>query len=187
MRVAFLANPIPDYLQDLVFHGLATLLGPANVVEYPPLERYHSRAPEGTKYPQLWFDFPEPPRTSFRETVAAADVVVVGSLRPEVRTYVEELLTLRPRPPIVHLDGEDDFYVRRISTLVDLYCKREILLGGLTSAGRLRLARLRRRLRVRDGAARPLHERIAIARTTTPGLVSLPLGWIGPTFDREPL
>src|SRR5690242_9191790 len=132
MRILFLADPGPDYLQDVAFHGLASLLPRGDVVEYPPLERYHSAPPAGTAYPQLWFEFPRPERLPFRDAVAAADAVVVGSLRSGIRAHVGELLDLRRRPPVVHLDGEDDFYVRGVRSRVEVYCKREILL----SAGR---------------------------------------------------
>src|SRR4051794_11594038 len=156
VRIAFLANPVYDYLQDVVFHGLASLLGPKNVVEFPPLPRYHGVRPAETDYPQLCFDFPEPPRASFRELIESSDAVVVGSLRSGIRALIGELLDLEERPPVVHLDGEDDFFVRAVQSHVDVYCKREILVRG-------RLAAWRHALR-RHSSADPLNGFARVAR-----------------------
>jgi len=187
VRIAFLANSVVDYLQDLVFHGLVTLLGAENVVEYPPLARYHSPPPPDALRPHFWFDFPEPDRAaSLRETVLGADAVVIGSLRSDVRPLVDEVLQLRPRPPIVHLDGEDDPYVLGVRSRVEVYCKREILLPGTVGFAREALRRahrvVRKPLENRDLLADP----VAIARSRDRGLVPLPFGWVGPLPARRP-
>jgi hypothetical protein len=180
MRVAYLANPACDYLQDLVYHGLATVLGPENVSEFPPLDRYHCPPPVGETYPQLWFGFPEPPRLSFRETVLSSDAVVIGSLRSGVRALVDELLTFDQRPPIVYLDGEDHFFVLGIRTQVEIYFKRELVLPGAASRvgeGARKLHRLiRKRKEVRD----PLADHVGVAWAGNDRLRPLPFAWVGP-------
>ena len=184
MRIVFLANPIADYLQDTVFHGLATILGSDNVIEYPALPRYHSGATPGPGYPAYRLDFPEPPRPSFREAVAAADAVVIGSLREGVRGHVEELLSMRSTPPIALLDGEDDFYVRRIHSRVDVYCKRETLVSGWGPAAYMTLRRMYRRLR-RRAPSDPLAQFVRPALARDRSLVPLPFAWTGPLRERR--
>lgn len=179
MRIVFLANPVEDFLQDLVYHGLASILGPENVVECPPLDRYHLRPPAETRHPQLWFDLPEPPRTTLREAVLAADAVVVGSLRSGIRELVAEVLELEGRPPVVYIDGEDDSDVLAVLPRVDVYFKREILLTGVRN--RLREARRRRRdQRERHEADDSPAAPIGIAWASDTRLRPLPLGWVGP-------
>jgi Glycosyl transferases group 1 len=186
VRIAFLANPVYDHLQDMVFHGLASILGPENVVEYPPLGRYRSQAPPGAPHPSLWFDFPEPPRASLRETVLSADAVVIGSLRAGIRSLVDEVFELQPRTPVVYLDGEDDFYVLGIRSRVDVYCKREILLPGNRSVVREGVRRVHRRLRRRLENRDPLADPVSVARSRDRGLVPLTFGWPGPLPQRGP-
>jgi hypothetical protein len=179
LRILFLANPVCDYLQDLLYHGLISILGPENVVELPRVERYHSAPPSDTTYPHLWFDVPEPPRTPLREAVDAADAIVVGSLRDGIRDLVDEILDLRSRPPVVFVDGEDDSDVLAIVGRVDLYFKRELLLPGL--ANRLREARRRRRdERPREHDDDELRAPVGPAWAGDGRLRPLPLGWVGP-------
>jgi hypothetical protein len=188
LRIAFIANPVYDYLQDAVFHGLASILGPENVVEYPPLERYHAPPPPDARCPQLWLDLPEPPREpSLRETVLSADAVVIGSLREGIRGLVHEIIELRPRPPVVHLDGEDDFFVLGIRSRVDVYCKREILLPGGASVTRELARRVHRLLRSRRENRDPLADPVCVARSRDRRLVPLPLAWVGPLPERRPV
>jgi len=188
VRIVFLANPVHDYLQDAVFHGLVTLLGPENVVEVPPLERYHAPPPGDSPHPHLWFDFPEPERPrSFREAVLGADAVVVGSLRSGIRGLVSELLSLRGRPPVAFLDGEDDFYVLGVRPHVDVYLKREIVLPWTASRARDAMRRAHRLARRRKENRDPLADPVSVARAGDPRLVPLPFGWIGRLVDRGPI
>jgi len=186
VRIAFLANPGHDHLQDIVFHGLVSILGPENVVEYPPLDRYRSPAQPGELHPQLWFDFPEPPRAPLRETVLSADAVVIGSLRAGIRGLLDEVLDLDPRPPIVYLDGEDDFYVLGIRSRVEVYCKREILLPSGASVAREAMRRVHRLLRKPLENRDPLADPVSVARSRDRSLVPLPFGWPGPLPESRP-
>jgi hypothetical protein len=179
VRIVYLANPVCDYLQDLLYHGLASILGPEHVVEFPRLDRYHLPPPPDTLHPQLWFAFQDPPRPPFREAVLDADAVVIGSLRSGVRKLVDEVLEIEGRPPIVYVDGEDDSDVLAVLHRVDLYFKRELLLPGLVN--RLREANRRRRdRRVREATADSLTARVGVAWAGARRLHPLPLAWVGP-------
>lgn len=59
MKILFLANEVPDYLQDLVFHGLVTMLGPENVFEYPRIERFHRPPPDFRYSAMHYLDLPD--------------------------------------------------------------------------------------------------------------------------------
>jgi hypothetical protein len=187
VRIVFLANPVHDYLQDSVFHGLVSILGPGNVVEYPPLERYHSPAPPDTPHPHLWFPFPESSRASLRDLVDWADWIVIGSLRSGVRAAVGEVLALRRRPPIALLDGEDEIFVLRAVTRVDRYFKREILASRAEGMPREALRRAHRLLRKPFENRDPLADPICVARSGDGRLIPLPLAWIGAVPERRPV
>src|SRR5439155_22813426 len=132
------------------------------------------------------FACPEEPRGSLRETVSSADAVVIGSLRTGIRGLVDEVLDLESRPPVVFLDGEDDFYVLGIRSRVEVYCKREILLPGNRSVAREAVRRMHRRLGKRLENRDPLADPISVARSRDQGLVPLPFGWPGPLPKRGP-
>jgi hypothetical protein len=179
VRIVYLANPVEDFLQDLLYHGLASRLGSENVIEFPPLERYHRPAPDDARHPQLWFSFPEPPRVPLREAALSADAVVVGSLRSGIRGLVDEVLDLEGRPPIVYVDGEDDSDVLGVVSRVDVYFKRELLLTGALNRAR-EIRRRRRDQRERPDVDDPLRAPIGIAWAGDSRLRPLPLGWVGP-------
>ena len=186
VRITFLANPVHDYLQDTVFHGLVSLLGPENVVEFPRLDRYHSPPPDDALHPDLWFEFPEPrrPRT-FANAVRSSDAVVIGSLRSGIRALVGDLLAMRHRPPVVFLDGEDDFFVLGVRRHVDLYFKREIVLPGTASRAREVLRRAHRAARKHREHRDPLADPVSVARVGDRRLRPLTFGWLGPTLERR--
>jgi hypothetical protein len=187
VRIAFLANPVHDYLQDAVFHGLASLLGPDNVIEHPPLKRYHSPPPPDTPHPHLWFDFPEPEHPDLRELVQWADAIVIGSLRSGIRDAVGQVLALARRPPVALLDGEDDAFVRGAVSRVDVYFKREILAGRGAGTPREILRRGHRALRKRVENRDPLADPVGLARAGDRRLTPLPLAWIGGLPERRPI
>jgi hypothetical protein len=186
--VAFLGDE-DDYLQDVVFHGLATVLGPANVIEYPPIARYHGEPPPNWQgadhWAQLWFTFSQPPPITLRELLATADAVVIGSIGPKNLLAVKDALSTRRRIPVVFIDGADDFYVRRIHSLVDVYCKREVLLRGAASHSREVARRAHRLLRRRREQRDPLLDQTHVARASNRGLVPLPFAWIGELPSRS--
>jgi hypothetical protein len=186
VRILFLANPVHDYLQDAVYHGLVSLLGVENVIEYPPLDRYHSPPPNDALYPHVWFDFPEPPRAALPELVGWADAVVLGSLRPGVRSAVDEVLNMTPRPPIALLDGEDDPFVLGVVSHLDFYFKREILTSSVTGLPREVVRRVHSCIRKPFETRDPLRTPIRVARASDRRLIPLPLAWIGPLPVPQP-
>ena len=186
MRILFLANPVHDYLQDAVYHGLVSLLGVESVIEYPPLDRYHSPPPHDALYPHVWFDFPEPPRAALPELVGWADAVVLGSLRPGVRSAVDEVLKMSSRPPVALLDGEDDPFVLGVVSRIDVYFKREILASSTAGAPREILRRVHRLARKPFETRDPLRSPVRVARASDRRLTPLPLAWIGQLPEPQP-
>jgi hypothetical protein len=79
VRLLFLAGREPDYLQDVLYHGLVTLLGADNVVEYPENARYHGCARADPKVPMLSFHFPRASTPDLRELVTWADAIVIAA------------------------------------------------------------------------------------------------------------
>ena len=177
MRILYLANPGPDYLQDAVFHGLVQILGAENVVDLPVNPQYHGARPDG-RFAMLGFDIPARGVTTLQTALHDADGVVIGSLRDEIRPLVAEALASRALPPTVFLDGEDDPYVRGIHRFVDHYCKREMLLRAPRLRARMPARRAFHALRRRPAWADPLTREISVATSSTRGIEPLPFGII---------
>jgi hypothetical protein len=180
VRLLFLAGRDPDYLQDALFHGLVTLLGADNVVEYPENARYHGGMPADPRLPMLSFDFPRVARAELPELVASAGAIVIASLRDSVVAEVRQVLELRGSTPAVFVDGEDDPYVRGIASRVDLYFKRETLRRSFRLRARMPARRIYHRRRYPELWRDPLSREIAVAR---PGaVVPLPFGIVDVGF-----
>jgi hypothetical protein len=174
MRILYLSNPSPDYLQDALYHGLTELLGTENVVDFPSNPQYHGESRDD-RFSMLAFSFPHRPAAELGDAVRNADAIVIGSLREQVRPHVEAVLALRSRPPTVFLDGEDDPYIRRVIRSVDRYFKREVL----ESATRLRLRMPLRRVwhaRRLPESGSPLTREIKVATARARGIAPLPFG-----------
>ena len=181
MRLLFLAGRDPDYLQDALYHGLVTLLGADNVLEYPENARYHGGAPADPRVPMLSFDFPRASTPDLRELVTWADAIVIASLRDAVVDDVRRTLEFRGSTPTVFVDGEDDPYVRAIASRVDLYFKRETLRRSLRLRARMPLRRLYHRRRYPERWREPLRREIAVA--TARSVVPLPFGIVDTGFE----
>lgn len=176
MRLLYLASDLlPDFLQDLLFHGLVQTLGRDNVTPFPRHVRYEAAAPEGTRYPQLWLGFQPWPERSLEDAVEEADAIVVATLRPPVRELLPRVLALRGRRPLAFVDGEDDPYVRGIVGEADLYFKRETLASARRLRARMPLRRRWHALRRRPTWSDPLARELLVA-TAADGVVPLPLG-----------
>ncbi len=174
MRVLYVANEQPDFLQDLVFHGLVALLGEENVIDCPRIARYRLAPPEGTPFPMLWFDLPPREPVDVLDALGEVDAVVIASLQDGAIGAASRVLDAAPRAPVAFLDGADDPYVRAVARRVDVYFKCETLLG---SGLRRRLVPLRRLRDLRsDRAVDPLRRQIALATDRSPRVVPLPLG-----------
>jgi hypothetical protein len=175
MRILYLANPSPDYLQDAVFHGLSQLLGTENVVELPANPQYHGESRDD-RFSMLAFSFPQHPPTDLDEAVRNVDGIVIGSLREHVRPYVETVLALRDRPPTVFLDGEDDPYIRRVVRSVDRYFKREVIESAPRLQVRMPVRRIWHALRRSEPSTGALTSQIKVATARTRGIEALPFG-----------
>lgn len=187
-RILLVSNPEPDYTQDVVYHGLVSLLGAENVVEHPRAPRYHETATPEAPYPMLRLGVPDAaPRGALDEMVAWSDAVVVGSLNRDAHAVARDALRLAKaaRKPTAFLDGGDDPYVKEIFRHVDVYFKREVPLRNpfLTP---LPLQRLYFRWRAPQFVG-PLREAIAVATSGMPGILPLPFGVIdhGQRASRE--
>jgi len=178
VRLLFLAGRDPDYLQDAVFHGLVTLLGPENVVEHPPNDRYHGTVPADPRVPMLSFDFPRASTNDLAELVRWADAIVIASLRDSVIEDVRRVVEPKPTTPVVFVDGEDHPYVRGIAPRVDAYFKRETLRRAIRLRARMPARRLYHRRRYPHRWNDPLRREIAVASAASGKIVPLPFGLI---------
>jgi hypothetical protein len=183
VRLLFLAGRDPDYLQDAVYHGLVTLLGPENVAEYPENERYHGALPADPRVPMLSFVFPRSSARDLTELVHWADAVVIASLRDSVIEHVRRVLELKPRKPLVVVDGEDHPYIRGIAPHSDAYFKRETLRRALRLRARMPLRRLYHRRNYPDRWNDPLRREIGVATAASRDVIPLPFGLIDTGFE----
>lgn len=141
-RILFITHGTSDYGQDTLFHGLCTLLGKENVVDYPWKPTLHKcNAESANNYPCV-FDYPGTPR-SVDELVARLeegyfDIIVysdiIGMTDQEV---IRRLVNAVPHLPVVVYDPWDDCYtpMDRILEYIDrprveLVFKREMLEGA---------------------------------------------------------
>lgn len=120
--ILYLTDPDRDYAADFLYHGFCRLLGPKNVIDWPPKESLHgrwvgARDVFGSDEPVFDCDLSEPRHGWLGREVDEAlatrsfDLIVVPTLRPRVRFYLgtyrsDDLLT-RNRDRIVAYDGED--------------------------------------------------------------------------------
>jgi Glycosyl transferases group 1 len=177
VNVLFVAGSAPDYLQDVLFHGLVSVLGADAVTEVPENPRYHGALPDPGR-PMHFFDLPRRDRPDLAELVRAADAIVIASARDSALAAVREVLRLRGTIPTAFVDGEDDPYVRGIAASVDVYFKRETLRAALRLRARMPLRRLYYRRRRPDLWEDPLTRAVAVASARTRGVVPLPFAII---------
>ena len=153
-KILFVPSQTPDYLEDIVFHGLVKLLGRQNVVDYPLKRAYHYNEGMTLTYdkqikftqtadpklaPFLLFDDRDG-QNNFNLDVDYDDFdgVVIGSLRYDVIKTVYEVLSKFPKETVVFLDGEDDPFIRLIYFKnIRTYFKREKLINDKRGYGYL--------------------------------------------------
>jgi hypothetical protein len=139
MRILYISGgQAPDYMCDMLFHGLRSLLG-ANVVDVNRIwfmyahefdrgghdkSRLYGRG--FTIYGLLGEDAAVD-RTDISKKLRARyfDFVIYGSIH-RCRLFLEEVLSLYPRDRVLFVDGEDEPDI--VSQLLDygIYFKREI-------------------------------------------------------------
>jgi hypothetical protein len=183
VRLLFLAGRDPDYLQDALFHGFVTLLGAANVVEYPENVRYHGGGPADPRMPMLAFDVPRAGTPELRELVEWADAIVIASLRDSVVDDVRRVLELRGATPTAFVDGEDHPYIRAIASHVDVYFKRETLRRSILLRARMPARRVYHRRRYPRLWTDPLRREIGVATARSRAVVPLPFGLVDTGFE----
>jgi hypothetical protein len=183
MQILFIANDEPDYLQDIVFHGLVSILGAEAVIDCPPVARYRHPPPPGVAFPMLWLGLPPRPHVTVAEALDAADAIVIGSLRPGSIAAAREALDAAAGRPVAFLDGEDDPYIRGIARSVDLYFKRETLLSDPVRVASMPLRRLQDRVRPEIWPRDPLARRVAVATKRSRRVVPLPFAIIDVGFE----
>jgi hypothetical protein len=183
VRLLFLAGRDPDYLQDAVYHGLVTLLGPDDVAEFPENERYHGAVPADPRVPMLSFAFPRSSTRDLAELAHRADAIVIASLRDSVIEHVRRVVELKPRKPLVVVDGEDHPYIRGIAPRADAYFKRETLRRALRLRARMPLRRLYHRRNYPERWNDPLRREIGVATAAARNVVPLPFGLIDTGFE----
>jgi Glycosyl transferases group 1/Methyltransferase domain len=139
LRVLLLTDGRPNYGLDVLYDGLCTVLGDANVVEYPWKGSLHGRVPESfAQYPCL-FDRPGDPldadalETQLRD--GRFDLILFGDIELGLDQEVaRRLLAAGAGLPLFIVDQEDDPVDNRPKVLNHLgrdtvhgYFKREML------------------------------------------------------------
>ncbi len=110
--ILFLCHNHVDYLQDGLFHGLASLLGKSRVIDWPRQERFHVQT--AGPQPRLGFSpQPEPsrPRSRWRLRRELREgrfglVVVAASRRGAFRAW-HAVMDAAKAVPVVLVDGGD--------------------------------------------------------------------------------
>lgn len=128
MKILYLTDTSPglppvDYLPDELYHGLVSVLGQENVIDYPSKPTYHLPAPAGTICRYAFADL----HAQFNpfESPDAFDLIVVSTPRP--MPFYNWLALRRYFKPVVAVDGQDDEGITT-ALLYDsiLYFKREV-------------------------------------------------------------
>jgi hypothetical protein len=187
LKVLFTTAEAPDFLQDLVFHGLVKLLGSENVFDYPQLERFHSPAPAETNDQAMHFlNLPRGPHAGVPlDDLLAESNVVVGPIRGASSGNLLHIAGLRTGRPVAALDGWDDPYVRGCIEHVDVYFKRETLLDALWLQIRLPFRKLYHAARRRPDWLDRGRRQVSVATAQLDKLVPLPLAVIDSGFIPE--
>lgn len=138
MKILYLTDTNPalppvDYLPDQLYHGLVSILGSENVIDYPPKPTYHLETPDGRicryTFPNLHAGF-DP-----QKTPDAFDIIIVST--PRQKPLINWLLLRELGKPIVAVDGQDDAGLT-LGLLYDsvLYFKRELYADPLKHTSR---------------------------------------------------
>lgn len=105
--ILFINSPESDGVQDLMYNGLARVLGPSQVIDYPWNLNFHINK---RSYPANLGYTPGSllPSLSARHKRRRCDIVVVAAAKPQCfRTYLACLDSIPSSVPVVFLDGGD--------------------------------------------------------------------------------
>jgi hypothetical protein len=150
MKILFLTSQNPDYLRDVLFHGLINLIGRKKVIDFPRKILYHCNKKtieerERGKCSCCLFNqsFRNHPQLHFFGSFSKLDdinvddfdLILITTLQKEVINEVKKIFFLAKKSEIkiVFVDGEDDILLRQIYFYSNLYFKREILLNNFYS------------------------------------------------------
>lgn len=156
-KILFVSSKNPSYLEDVIYHGLISIFGRKQVIDFPRKPSYHCDKaskkeivngkccccwadPRLRKVPILHFyDRSVSPQDEVE--VENFDLVVFGDLYPEIREIISKVLSKAKKSsiPIAFLDGSDLPFVRYIYYKGVTYFKRETLPKGLRSLLNLNL------------------------------------------------
>jgi hypothetical protein len=140
-RILILTHDFSDYGLDSLYHGLCTVIGPDNVVEFPWKPTLHGKNREATQGYPCFFDYPGKPMTVLSlvreleqgrfDLILHADVVQMAH-----QDEVQRLAAAAPHVPVLLYDTWDDCYtpIRRVLEYIGrpglaLCFKREMLNG----------------------------------------------------------
>ncbi len=140
-RILFITHGTSDYGQDTLYHGLCTLLGHENVVDYPWKPTLHGREVDtANSYPCV-FNYPGEPLSVDDLVVqlqtGGFDFILFSDLLGMIHQQeVRRLVNAAPHLPVVLYDAWDDCYTPLHTVLeyldrseVALVFKREMLDG----------------------------------------------------------
>jgi glycosyltransferase involved in cell wall biosynthesis len=140
-RILIITHDYSDYGLDTLYHGLCTVLGQENIVEFPWKPTLHGQNIEAANNYPCVFNYPGGPSTAENledelrrgkfDLILYADVVQMAH-----QDNVRRLVNANPRIPLVLYDTWDDCYtpISRILDYIgrdrfDLVFKREMLNG----------------------------------------------------------
>jgi hypothetical protein len=141
LKILFVPSQTPDYLEDIIYHGLINICGRKNVVDYPfkPAYHYNKKRKKELKLPiqYRYLNYEKFPMLLFEDNKINYsanqqidfddfDIVIIGSLRLDVIKEVYKILNKVDNQKIIFLDGEDDPFIRAIYfKKLNIYFKRE--------------------------------------------------------------
>jgi hypothetical protein len=106
-KILFINSQEFDYLQDLTYSGLARILNPENIIEYPWNRYYHLNF---RKYPKNLGYVNHSLITSYITKLKNRnyDFVIVGSAKPGTfRNYLKIIESIPQSSPVIFIDGGD--------------------------------------------------------------------------------
>lgn len=140
-RILVITHDYSDYGMDTLYHGLCTVIGKDNVVEYPWKPTLHGQHSENADNYPCVFDYTGTPATIdelvLQLQAGCFDFILFGdAFKMEHREEVRRLVNAVPDLPVVVYDTWDDCYTPMDLILhyidrpkVDLIFKREMLAG----------------------------------------------------------
>lgn len=105
MKILFISSRGFDYLQDLMYAGLAAIVGKENITEYPYNVKYHfplKQYPKNLGYTGVSLRHP------FTFSFNQFDVVILAAAKPDALAACQKILPHIQNKPLIFLDGGDE-------------------------------------------------------------------------------